>query len=79
MTEDASEADLIIGSAALDAEALAAVRSGTAYMGYGEEAVLSAEKLFPKGSLRCNFVGEGMNGLSYVTYPEDTMINARCV
>lgn len=76
VTEDASEADLIIGSAALDAEALAAVRSGTAYMGYGEEAVLSAEKLFPKGSLRCNFVGGGMNALSYVTYPEDTMINA---
>ena len=76
VTEDASKADLIIGAAALDAEALAAVKAGTAYIGYGKNAVPSATGLFPEGSIRYSSVKGGMDALSYVTYPEETMINA---
>ena len=76
VTEDASEADLIIGAAELDEQALAAVRAGTAYIGYGKNAIPSAEELFAEGSIGYQSVGGGMDALSYVTYPEETMINA---
>ena len=76
VTENASEADLIIGAAALDDEAMAAVRAGTAYIGYGQNAVPSATELFTAGSVGYQSVRGGMDALSYVTYPEETMINA---
>ena len=46
VTDDASQADLIIGAAALDEQALAAVKSGTPYIGYGSKAMKSAVSLF---------------------------------
>ena len=76
VTEDASKADLIIGAAALDAEALAAVKAGTAYIGYGKNAVPSATGLFPRAASVTVPSRGGMDALSYVTYPEETMINA---
>lgn len=78
VTDDASKADLIIGAAALDSQALAAIKSGTAYIGYGSNAINSVVKngLFESGSLVYSKVGGGMDALSYVAYPEETMINA---
>lgn len=77
VTENAAEADLILGSSALDSAGLAAVQKGTAYIGYGSKAVSSAVKLFPKGTLVRESAGGGaMDALAYVTYPDETLVNA---
>ncbi|MCD7817525.1 MAG: M14 family metallopeptidase, partial [Lachnospiraceae bacterium] len=80
VTEDASEADLIIGAAALDEQALAAVQSGTPYIGYGRSAISSAEALFEEGALVRETVSySSMDALGYVTYPTESLITASYV
>lgn len=77
VTDDPSKADLIIGAAALDDRALAAVKSGTAYIGYGRRAIPGAAALFPAGALVRNTVSsESMDALTYVTYPTESLITA---
>ncbi len=77
VTEDAAKADIIVGAAALDDAALAAVKSGTPYIGYGRRAIPSAAALFPEGALVRETAGENaMDALAYVTYPTETLINA---
>jgi len=79
-TEDASKADIIIGAASLDDAALAAVKAGTPYIGYGRRAAASAEKLFAEGVLVREVVsGESMDALAYVTYPTDSLVTASYV
>jgi hypothetical protein len=82
MTTDLSEADIIIGCSALDAEALSSVQSGTPYIGYGSGATAplrgqpdSGLNYFFDGIDR-NSVYRSMDALAYVTYPEENMINA---
>ena len=61
---------LIIGAAALDEQALAAVKSGTPYIGYGSKAMKSAVSLFDEGALVRETVSpNAMDALAYVTYP----------
>ncbi len=80
VTEDAAQADLIIGAAALDAAALSAIQSGTPYIGYGRRAIPTATKLFPEGALVRNTVSpSSMDVLAYVTYESDSMITASYV
>lgn len=80
VTDDASQADLIIGAAALDEQALAAVKSGTPYIGYGSKAMKSAVSLFDEGALVRETVSpNAMDALAYVTYPTDSLITASYV
>ena len=80
VTDDASQADLIIGAAALDDQALAAVKSGTPYIGYGYDAMQSATGLFAEGELVWECVSDNaMDALAYVTYPTDSLITASYV
>ncbi len=81
VTENAAEADLIIGNCALDDAALDAIRSGTPYMGYGPYASISAEKeLFNEGQMVWNNASDAaMDALAYVTYPATTLVNASYV
>ncbi len=80
VTDDASKADLIIGAAELDEQALAAVKNGTPYIGYGADAVDSAAALFADGALVRETVSDNaMDALAYVTYPTDSLITASYV
>lgn len=80
VTDDASQADLIIGASALDEQALAAVKSGTPYIGYGSKAMGSATALFSEGALVYETAGEAaMDALAYVTYPTDSPVTASYV
>ena len=73
VTEDASQADAVIGASALDSGALAAVQNGAAYVGYTSSAVNSVSKnLIPVSPGRTT----GMDCLSTVVYPEKTLVNA---
>ena len=79
-TNDAAEADLIIGAAALDDQALAAVQAGTPYIGYGSNAMRSATSLFEDGALVRQTAGSSaMDALAYVTYPTESLITASYV
>ena len=80
VTDNAAEADLIIGAAALDDQALAAVKAGTPYIGYGSNAMRSAVSLFAEGELVRETVDRSaMDSLAYVTYPADSLVTASYV
>lgn len=80
VTDNAAQADLIIGAAALDEQALAAVKAGTPYIGYGSNAMRSAVDLFEEGQLVRETAGDSaMDALSYVTYPTESPITASYV
>ncbi len=80
ITGDPAKADLIIGGAALDDAAIAAIKNGTAYIGYGSAAVRSAAVLFPEGAfVRKTVSGSAMDALGYVTYPTKSLISASYV
>ena len=80
VTDNASQADLILGAAELDEQALAAVKSGTPYIGYGYDAIASAQDLFAQGALVREVVSDNaMDALAYVTYPTDSLITASYV
>ena len=80
VTDDASKADVIIGAAALDEQALAAVKSGTPYIGYGYDAMSSAVDLFAEGQLVYETVSaNAMDALAYVTYPTASPVTASYV
>ena len=80
VTGDASQADVIIGAAALDDQALAAVKSGTPYIGYGSNAMGSAADLFDEGQLVRETVSDNaMDALAYVTYPTASPVTASYV
>ena len=80
VTDNAAEADLIIGAAALDDQALAAVQSGTPYIGYGSNAMASAVELFADGALVYETAGDSaMDALAYVTYPTESLVTASYV
>ena len=73
-TEDASKADAVVGATALDEEGLAAVQAGIPYVGYTDYATeLVQESLLP--DLQIGYT-DGKECLGYVTYPEETLVNA---
>ncbi len=78
VTDNAAEADLIIGNCPLDDAAVEAIQAGTPYMGYGPYASTSAqEHLFDVDQLSWNSASEmAMDALGFVTYPEHSMVTA---
>ncbi len=73
-TEDASQADAVIGATSLDADGLAAVQSGVPYVGYTSSAVRTVSReLLPTISTAST---SGMDCLGHVIYPEKTLVNA---
>ena len=73
-TENVTEADVVVGGYGLDEESLAAVQKGVPYVGFTMNAVeIVQESLLPgiqTGS------ADGVDCLGYVTYPEETLVNA---
>ena len=73
-TEDVAAADAVVGGYGLDEESLAAVQTGVPYVGFTKNAVeIVQESLLPgiqTGS------ADGVDCLGYVTYPEETLVNA---
>ena len=73
-TENVTEADVVVGGYGLDEESLAAVQNGAPYVGFTMNAVeIVQESLLPgiqTGS------ADGVDCLGYVTYPEETLVNA---
>lgn len=74
ITEDAAQADAVVGGSALDEEGLAAVQAGAPYVGYREDAIeMVQESILP--DVQFDFT-DGKDCLGYVTYPEETLVNA---
>jgi hypothetical protein len=76
-TEDVAEADAVVGSKELDEESLAAVQAGVPYVGY----TVNATEVVQESLLPDVQTGEadGDGCLGYVTYPEETLVNASYV
>ena len=73
-TEDPAGADAVVGGTELDEESLAAVQTGVPYVGYSEDATeIIWESLLPDVETDAAF---GVDCLGYVTYPEETLVNA---
>ena len=73
VTDDLSAADVIVGSRALNDEALGAVKAGTPYMGYTATAVSRVRELVGLEISSCEM---GTDFLGRVVYPNNTLINA---
>ena len=73
VTDDLSAANVIVGSRALNDEALGAVKAGTPYMGYTDTAVSRVRELVGLEISSCEM---GTDFLGHVTYPNNTLINA---
>ena len=73
VTDDLSAADVIVGSRALNDEALGAVKAGTPYMGYTATAVSRVGELVDLEISSCEM---GTDFLGRVVYPNNTLINA---
>lgn len=79
---DPDSADVIIGASSLNSSALAAVKSGTPYIGYGSRAnqASGAIGLFESGEVSYSSCASGsMDTLGFVIYPETTLVNANHV
>ena len=73
-TEDVAGADAVVGSSALDGESLAAVQAGVPYVGYNDVATETVQEfLLPDLQFGS---ADGVDCLGYVTYPEETLVNA---
>ena len=73
-TEDAAQADAVVGAIAMDEDGLATVQAGAPYVGYTENAIeLVQESILP--ALQYDYT-DGKDCLGYVIYPEKTLVNA---
>lgn len=73
-TENVTEADAVVGGYGLDEESLAAVQTGIPYVGFTANAVeIVQESLLPDLEIDS---ADGVDCLGYVTYPEETLVNA---
>ena len=73
VTDDLSAANVIVGSRALNDEALGAVKAGIPYMGYTAAAVNRVGELVGLELSSCEM---GTDFLGRVVYPNNTLINA---
>ena len=73
-TENVTEADAVVGGYGLDEESLAAVQNGAPYVGFTANAVETVQEALLPGIQTGS--ADGVDCLGYVTYPEETLVNA---
>ena len=76
VTDDLSQADVIVGSRALSDEAIGAVKGGIPYMGYSSGAVSSKSALMQELGVALSNCKMGTDFLGHVEYPSSTLINS---
>lgn len=75
MTDDLTKANVIVGSRALSDDALAAVKAGTPYMGYSNDAITRSAFMQELG-VEISSCDKGTDFLGRVVYPNNTLVNA---
>lgn len=76
MTEDLTKANVIVGSRALSDDALAAVKAGTPYMGYSNDAITGRSAFIQELGVEISSCDKGTDFLGRVVYPNNTLVNA---
>ena len=76
MTEDLTKANVIVGSRALSDDALAAVKAGTPYMGYSNDAITGRSAFMQELGVEISSCDKGTDFLGRVVYPNNTLVNA---
>lgn len=76
MTEDLTKANVIVGSRALSDDALAAVKAGTPYMGYSNDAITGRFAFMQELGVEISSCDKGTDFLGRVVYPNNTLVNA---
>ena len=75
ITEDAAEADAVVGGYGLDEESLAAVQAGVPLVGYSADATETVPGIPSSGMLKpAKVMWSAARG--YLTIPEETLVNA---
>ena len=76
MTDDLTKANVIVGSRALSDDALAAVKAGTPYMGYSNDAITGRSAFMQELGVEIFSCDKGTDFLGRVVYPNNTLVNA---
>lgn len=76
MTDDLTKANVIVGSRVLSDDALAAVKAGTPYMGYSNDAITGSSALMQELGVEISSCDMGTDFLGRVVYPNNTLVNA---
>ena len=76
MTDDLTKANVIVGSRALSDDALAAVKAGTPYMGYSNDAITGRYAFMQELGVEISSCDKGTDFLGRVVYPNNTLVNA---
>lgn len=76
MTDDLTKANVIVGSRALSDDALAAVKAGTPYMGYSNDAITGRFAFMQELGVEISSCDKGIDFLGRVVYPNNTLVNA---
>ena len=76
MTDDLTKANVIVGSRALSDDALAAVKAGTPYMGYSNDAITGSSAFMQELGVEISSCDMGTDFLGRVVYPNNTLVNA---
>lgn len=76
MTDDLTKANVIVGSRVLSDDALAAVKAGTPYMGYSNDAITGSSAFMQELGVEISSCDMGTDLLGRVVYPNNTLVNA---
>lgn len=76
MTDDLTKANVIVGSRVLSDDALAAVKAGTPYMGYSNDAITGRSAFMQELGVEISSCDKGTDFLGRVVYPNNTLVNA---
>lgn len=76
MTDDLTKANVIVGSRVLSDDALAAVKAGTSYMGYSNDAITGSSAFMQELGVEISSCDMGTDFLGRVVYPNNTLVNA---
>ena len=76
MTDDLTKANVIVGSRVLSDDALAAVKAGTPYMGYSNDAITGSSAFMQELGVEISSCDMGTDFLGRGVYPNNTLVNA---